>query len=223
MVAVSVVAAFLFFILLDIAVLKFQGKAHPAFEELIPFSFSSIINFEKIAIPAGIILSRGHTWLKKVPGGLLQIGIDDFAPSILGKVSITVRASVGDSIKKGDIIFEGKAGGQILKFRAPIEGKINSFNLKSEGGEILNPFADWIITIMPKSAALSEDYFFKGKDSIKWIKEEYQRLEEFINAHSSSPDIAGVTMYDGGKLFNGAFPMIMEKHISEFENEFLVI
>ena len=102
MVAIFVLTMFLFFLAIDLVVLKIQGKYHPAFEPSILQFDSSHFEINNYQIPADIYFSKGHTWLKKNRDGLISIGIDEFAASALGKLSILNYADEGKQLKRGD-------------------------------------------------------------------------------------------------------------------------
>ncbi|MCB0753722.1 MAG: hypothetical protein KDC52_19775, partial [Ignavibacteriae bacterium] len=78
MVAIFVLAVFLSVLSIDLIVLKFQGKYHPAFETPSAQYDEPIYDGNVITIPSNLFLSKGHTWLKKNKDGLIEIGIDPF-------------------------------------------------------------------------------------------------------------------------------------------------
>jgi len=220
MVAISVVLVFLTFILIDIAVLKFQGRTHPAFEKPIN-EVEAPIPIYNFDLPDGVSLSKGHTWIKKLPDNLLQIGIDNFILQTFKKITVNKFPDVGSELKKGDVIMEGVAGNEILKFLSPVSGVINRINEDQNNNKISDPSLQWKVTIKPKNENSEQTDLISGNKASSWLKEEFNRLEEFVSRHSVNAELVGATMYDGGKPVEKADLIIIERNIEDFENEFL--
>ena len=53
------------------------------------------------------------------------------------------------------------------------------------------------------------------------MKNEFVRLKNYLVENSAQPQLAGVTMLDGGKLAEGAVAHLDSKSIQKFEDEFL--
>jgi hypothetical protein len=87
MVAIFVLSVFLLFLIVDLFVLKVQGKSHPAFEPQLAQLSLPIFEREIFTIPSNTILSKGHTWLRQNNDGLISIGIDEFGLNALGALS----------------------------------------------------------------------------------------------------------------------------------------
>ncbi len=223
MVAISVVLAFLFFIIIDIVVLKFQGKTHPAFENPVREKMAPIF-VNGFDLPEGVFLSKGHTWVKKLPHDLYQIGIDNFILQAFKKVTVNNVPEFGSELKRGDIIMEVEAGNKILKFRSPVDGIIKSiYNITQEENKILNPYLQWQVMIRPLNENEAQKNLLSGKKASAWLKEEFKKLKEFVSVRAVNVELAGVTMYDGGKPVENATLLILENNIKDFENEFLTI
>ena len=221
MVAISVVLAFLSFILIDIAVLKFQGKTHPAFENPAEEKIAPIF-VNGFDLPEGVFLSKGHTWVKKLPYNLYQIGIDNFILQTFKEITVTNVSEFGSELKRGDIIMEVKAGNKILKFRSPLDGIIKSINnITQEENKILNPYVQWQVMLRPLNEKEDRNKLLSGKKASVWLNEQFKKLEEFISIHAGNLELAGTTMYDGGKLVDNASALILESNIEDFEKEFL--
>lgn len=223
MVAIFVLTMFLFFLSIDLIVLKIQGKNHPAFEP--SFSQMDLSNSPEnnISIPPDILLSTGHTWLKKNQDGIINIGIDEFGVKALGTLSILNLPPIGKEIKRGEILFEAAYGNKIVKFRSPIDGIVESVNSKILGSRISNPYDEWGVKLFSKNLEENQGTFFRGKEAIDWIKNEFLKLKKFINAHSTKVELAGTTMFDGGQLTNDTISSLVEESINDFEKEFLTL
>ncbi len=221
MVAIFVLSAFLFFILVDLVVLKFQGKYHPAFEP--SFSQLDLSLFEKnrFTIPENTFFSKGHTWLKKVNNELLNIGIDEFGMMALGKLAVVSCAPAGKELKRGDVLFEGAYGNKNVKFLSPVNGIIQSVNSNILGKNNSNPYSTWGVQILSKDFSENKNKFFSGSEAANWIKKECSRLKNFVDKHSQQVNLAGETMFDGGTISNDILYSLVDKSINDFEKEFL--
>jgi len=221
MVAIFVLTAFLFFILVDLVVLKFQGKNHPAFEP--SFSQFDLSMFEKnrFVIPENTFFSKGHTWLKEEKNGLVNVGIDEFGMMALGTLSILNCAVTDKELKRGDVLFEGAYGNKNVKFLSPVNGVVQTVNSNIIGKNISNPYKTWGVQLLSKDFSENHEKFYSGNDAANWIKKEYVKLKSFINTHSPKLNLAGETMYDGGKLSNDMLYSLVDKSASDFEKEFL--
>ncbi len=221
MVAIFVLTAFLFFILVDLVVLKFQGKNHPAFEP--SFSQFDLSMFEKnrFVIPENTFFSKGHTWLKEEKNGLVNVGIDEFGMMALGTLSILNCAVTDKELKRGDVLFEGAYGNKNVKFLSPVNGVVQTVNSNIIGKNISNPYKTWGVQLLSKDFSENHEKFYSGNDAANWIKKEYVKLRSFIDTHSPKVNLAGETMYDGGTLSNDMLDSLVDKSASDFEKEFL--
>ena len=221
MVAIFVLAVFLSFISIDLIVLKIQGKYHPAFEPAFFKIDLSEFDGNTFTIPSDIFFSKGHTWLKRNAEGLITIGIDTFGTVALGAISIINCAAEGKELKCGDIIFEGIYGNKAVKFLSPVNGRVKSVNTNIIGKNISNPYDAWGVQLSSKDFHENSGRFFTGIEAANWMKKEFIKLKMLINSHSPNVELAGATMYDGGRLTNDAVSSLMNKSAIDFEKEFL--
>ncbi len=220
MVALSVVLTFLFVILIDMLVLKFQGKTHPAFENSFVEDTVSIFDDAKIVIPKNMFLSKSHIWLKKLSKGLYQIGIDNFLCKSFTNMSFNKFPEPGNKLKFGDALFEYRVGNKTLKILSPVDGIVSSINKTESRDKIIDPYSQWQVIIQAERID-AQNNFLSGKKAAVWIKEEFKRLEDFVYAHSGNTELVGATMYDGGKPVESVAEKIIENYLEDFEKEFL--
>jgi glycine cleavage system H lipoate-binding protein len=213
MVALLVVLTFLFFIILDLLILKAQGKEHPAFA-------LKVFN-KKFIFPVESVISTSHIWLQKVQNGMLKLGIDEFILKTLGNMNLIPIKKEGEVVNKGEPFLKALFGNRTVVFRSPIEGKINFVN-KNLGNKIVQDCYgdDWAIMVEPKSVNLNE--FKKSSDAIKWLHDEFNRFKDFIASKSNNLELAGVTLQDGGNIVEGVLRSFDDSTIKEFEEQFLL-
>lgn len=221
MVAIFVLAMFLSLLTIDLIVLKYQGKYHPAFEPVLPQYVLTVSDGKVITIPSNLFFSKGHTWLRKKKDGLLEIGIDPFGTTALGTLSIQKCADSGEKIKRGSMIFEGSYGNKTVRFLSPVNGIVKSINNSIIGKKISDPYKEWGIQIVSEDSPENGELFLAGSEALNWMKQEFIKLKGFLTEHSPKVELAGETMYDGGLLTDDAFAVMVDKSINDFEKEFL--
>lgn len=221
MVAIFVLTLFLLFISVDLMVLKFQGKNHPAFEPQFPLRVSPIFERDSFIIPSDIFLSKGHTWLRENNDGLVSVGIDEFGMNALGELSILRCVETGRDVKRGEIIFEGAYGNKRVKFLSPVNGIVSSVNGNLIGKKISDPYKSWGVKLLSNDFSQNPEMFFSGKNALDWMKKESSKLKTFINHHLPKVEAAGTTMFDGGSISNDTVSSLIEQSANDFEKEFL--
>lgn len=215
MVALFVVLTFLFFILIDLLVLKAQGKEHPAF---------AVKVFDKrFFFPSEAILSTGHLWLQKAQNRLYKLGIDEFILKALGKLHLIPLKAEGESVNKGEPILQAIFGNRTITFRAPVDGSIKFVNKNINEKLVDDPYGDdWAMLIEPRTnVSLSTAFLKTGNDAIKWLHDEFNRFKDFVAAKAGQPELAGITLQDGGNIVEGVLRSFDDNAIKEFEEQFL--
>ena len=218
MVALFVLFLFLFFVILDLVVLKFQKRIHPAFEIKSP-KYLQFSTQKEIYNTDEIFFSPGHTWLKYDSDLAVNLGLDEFAVKALGNAPVNNYPAINKKIKKGDILFQSESDDKKIKFFSPIDGVVKS--VKSNSTKRKNIYDQWMIQMIPMNINPKRNSFLTGKEASQWMKKEFARLEDFINQHAQKKELAGVTMFDGGSIVEGAIFNLPENKIELFEKEFL--
>ena len=106
---------------------------------------------DEFSIPGGVFISNGHCWASMQQDGTVNVGIDDFAKKLIGKIDDFEFPNLGMKIKKGQPLFSIKQGQKTLRFNSPVSGmvkKINGF-LKNEIDALnVTPYdSNWICVI----------------------------------------------------------------------------
>lgn len=217
MVAIFVVLTFVVFLVIDFFVLKAKGKEHPAFITLPVFN-------KKFYIPEGIFLSQGHIWLKLMKDGLLRLGVDEFVLKAVKNIKLSNMLPEGTQVKKGDVIFRGITGSSTLAFRSPVNGVVVATNKNINDRNVNDPYEeDWGVAIQPSESASFLSAFKVKDQAINFLENEFKRLKDFISLHTADPELAGITMADGGNIVEGAVANVGEKILQEFEKNFLTV
>ena len=105
----------------------------------------------EFAIPGGVFISAGHSWLSIGQDGAAKIGIDDFAKKLIGKIDSIEFPNLGMAVKKGQSLFTVIQGTRSVTFSSPVSGKVTRINtvLKSdlEVLDISSYNSNWICII----------------------------------------------------------------------------
>jgi glycine cleavage system H lipoate-binding protein len=221
MVAIFVVATIIVFLVIDFFVQRAEKRkvAHAA----------AVPAKARFVIPKGYFFGRGHTWIELLSDNLARVGLDDFAQKIIGRIDDVAFISGGDEVVKGDTLFTLRQGEKELSFRAPISGKVVSFNDElSTSPDVLRkkPYSDgWVAIIKPTNLDKETRFLSRGDEAAQWLKEEIKRFRNFItfqgNTSLDSPAMAGATMLDGGTPVEGVMEHSSKETWQKFENDFL--
>ena len=137
-------------------------------------------------VPAGIFISRNHTWVNVEMNGTARIGIDDFARKIIGKIDAVELPKLNKEIKKGEPLLAIKQNSRSINLPSPISGKVTLVNTEHiEHPELIGliPFElSWMCCIEPSNLAEELTALKIGVDSINWYKEEINKYSEIVKA-----------------------------------------
>jgi len=146
-------------------------------------------------VPAGIFVSRNHTWVNVELNGTARIGIDDFARKIISKIDSVELPQLNKEIKKGEPLFAIKHNSHSIDIASPISGKVTLVNTEHiEHPELIGliPFdLSWMCCIEPSNLAEELHSLKIGVDSINWYKEEVDKYTEIVRAaEKRNPQVA---------------------------------
>lgn len=224
MVALYVLLGFVLLLLIDALVMRAQKKYHPAFQKKYEIIENVVFDKVSVTVPADTYISKGHTWAELQGNGLIKIGVDEFVLKSIGKFIVTKLAKNGTLIKKGDPIIEAKLGDKNISFYSPIDGTVSFINDDLIGKNIVDPYGeDWGVIVSPINFEKNASILKANENVIEWMKKEFFRLKEYLIENSAHPQLAGVTMLDGGKIVEGVVSQLDAKSVKKFEDEFLKI
>ncbi|MGP1676019.1 MAG: response regulator [Burkholderiales bacterium] len=133
-------------------------------------------------VPAGIFISRNHTWVNVEMNGIARIGIDDFVRKIIRKIDKVELPKLNKEVKKGELLFSIKHNSQTIDIVSPISGKVTLVNTEHvEHPDLiaLSPFElSWMCCIDPSNLAEELRSLKIGADTINWYREEIDKYAE---------------------------------------------
>jgi glycine cleavage system H lipoate-binding protein len=219
MVVILLLIAIAVMVLVDIFVIRARNA-----KLVNEYTSPSVFNKKSIIAPEGYYFSKGHVWAQKMGSEKIKAGIDDFVIHALGKIQVAEIIPAGTKIKKGDVMIKGKFDSKTVSFLSPVDGIIDSINKNILGKIISDPYNnDWGVVIKTENAGNALVPLFIGGGAIGWMKDEFKKLKDFLVMNSYKPGLAGVTMYDGGNVVEGAIARLDENSMKDFEAMFLSI
>ncbi len=111
-------------------------------------------------IPADLVYTEAHEWVRTTEDGIVRIGVTDHAQQQLGDVVFVQLPDVGDTFSAGDSMGEVESTKSVSDIYVPIGGEIVAVNEKlDEAPELVNssPYGDgWIVEIRLADGAESQ-------------------------------------------------------------------
>lgn len=102
-------------------------------------------------IPADLVYTEAHEWVRTTEDGIVRIGVTDHAQQQLGDVVFVQLPDVGDSFSAGDSLGEVESTKSVSDIYVPIGGEVVAVNEKlDESPDLVNssPYGDgWIVEI----------------------------------------------------------------------------
>ena len=134
--------------------------------------------------------------------GETLVGLDDFAQSVIGSMDSIETPTIGDHVKKGDVVLAVRHGERKAAFRAPIDGRIEAVNetlLNSQDLRNVEPITEsWLYKMDPADVEDIPKSLLLGEAARVWLNREVQRLRVFLATMTSRHPELGTTMGDGG-------------------------
>lgn len=109
--------------------------------------------------PDDVRYTKEHEWVR-AEGGVVRIGITDFAQDALGDVVYVDLPDVGTPVRAGEAFAEVESTKSVSDVFSPVEGSIVERNpLLDEHSELVNqqPYGDgWLVLVTPADPAAVE-------------------------------------------------------------------
>jgi CheY-like chemotaxis protein len=146
------------------------------------FKDSRDVTTPEFLIPGGVFISKGHCWTRVDEDGSVQVGIDDFAKKIIGKIDAIDLPNLGMIIKKGQPLFSVKQGPRLLSFKSPVSGKVSEVNkfINNEVDSLNVTVYDrnWICEIDAEELDAELLDLKIGKSAVSFYQEEIEKCKE---------------------------------------------
>jgi CheY-like chemotaxis protein len=144
-------------------------------------------------IPGGVFISKNHCWARVDEDGSVQVGIDDFAKKIIGKIDAIDIPNLGMIVKKGQALFSVRQGQRLISFKSPVSGKVSEINkfINNEVDSLNVTVYDrnWICEIDAEELDAELQDLKIGKSAVSFYQEEIEKCKELKKKNISGKDI----------------------------------
>lgn len=180
---------------------------------------------ENIALPAGIYVAPGHTWVEVSRNGGTHIGLDDFLLKAIGRIDEIELPAVGKEVSQGQPLFSMTQGDRKIEVPAPVDGKINSINQDLRNTPELTKISPykhgWVCDIIPKNLAKNIKEFCIAEEAVARIKSEVGRFHAFIAMRPLQNESVGHVLQDGGVPTCGVLEFLDNETWNDFAAAFV--
>jgi len=231
MIAITVIGIIVGFVLLDLAIRRWQDRLAPrvlAHHATTSGSSSSRpVLLSDFLLPTNYFLHPGHTWLRIREKGCVTVGIDDFVAKTLGRIERIDLPRVGAEIRSNAPAFTISQGRKRASLPAPVSGTVTGVNTAlAENPDLLaeRPYeSGWVLEIRP--ASLQEDLarLSIAGGAVEWLKREIRSFREFLMELAGRESALGTTLADGGLPVSGVLEHFDRNEWEEYQKRFLKV
>ncbi len=154
-------------------------------------------------VPPGRFFHAGHTWVRLLPGGEFEVGLDDFGGRVAGKVERVSLPSTGDHLTIGESSVGIVGRKTEVKLRAPFTGGVSGANRSLESDPMLvrrDPYKrGYLYRARPSDPARALAELIPGEAALGWVTEQEILLRALVDIATVRAG-ATFTMNDGGLL-----------------------
>lgn len=175
------------------------------------------------SIPGGVFIAPGHCWANLNPSGKVDVGVDDFAKKIIGKVDDIDFPNLGMEVKKGQHLFSIKQKTHSIPFNAPVSGKVVSVNKSLLDDLEQLDYSSYGKNRICTIEATSLDEELKdlkiGQAAVNFYNEDISKLHEYIGNYVTSTEDETNIPADG-HVYIGELEALKEKDLNAIVNDF---
>jgi glycine cleavage system H lipoate-binding protein len=156
----------------------------------------------RLEIPADVLLSKNHVWIKKIDKEIFYLGVDHLTQCVIKRISTFQFPFVGSQVTKGNPIMWviGKWG--VVSIPSPIHCIIKEVNsevlLNINNFFFEDIYKVWLLKI--NSADEKNLAKLNQSENHKKILDEDLTIIKNFTEKIIESSLVGVTMYDGGEL-----------------------
>lgn len=152
-------------------------------------------------VPDGVYFHPGHAWAKVGDGGLVTVGMDDFAQKLVGEVSTIRLPEVGSRVGQGEKGWSLESESKSVDMLSPVDGIVVAVNdqvVASPGKVAQDPYGDgWLLRVRAPRLAADLKQLLTGGLAKRWMGAVCDNLWAMMN-----PDL-GRVYQDGGLPIHG--------------------
>lgn len=111
-------------------------------------------------VPSDLKYTSEHEWVRHTEGGIVRVGITDYAQSALGDVVFVQLPDEGAELTAGESFGEVESTKSVSDLYAPLSGTVVAVNAALEGApELVNSDsygAGWLLDLQVDEATVTE-------------------------------------------------------------------
>lgn len=170
-------------------------------------------------VPRGHYFHSGHTWARIESGGVIRVGMDDFALKVLGCPEGLDLPLMGQELYRGESGWGIRRKDHSADVKAPVSGVITRVNQQPSadpGSMGDDPYAKgWLFTLHNPDLKGAVKPLMAEDESLLWMDREIGDLETMIEG------VAGPLSADGGTLVSGVYDSLPGLGWHNLVNRFL--
>lgn len=171
-------------------------------KERIPDGIAKLMApFLSVPLCQNALYSAHHIWVRTLPGGMINCGLDAFAAALLPPEAQIVVVANNTELQEGDDFGWVYGGSHTLPLSAPVSGTVVCRNNKlhtTEDGLRSAPYRQGvIITLSPAPGALAHARLSSPRNHARRVRKRARMLADRLLRPLASPAI-GPCLNDGG-------------------------
>ncbi len=175
----------------------------------------------EFSIPGGVLISRSHCWASLSSDGLVEVGLDDFAKKLIGRVEALELPGVGTKVRAGEPLFAILQKGRRIRFPSPISGRVTTINERLAGMtsefDATSYHPQWICIVEAENLDAELPTLKIGKSAEALFQEDFGRFASFLG-ESNHPALPGNAAES--RLFLGALEALNDHQWAQATREF---
>ena len=165
---------------------------------------------------------RGHSWARVEHGGLVRIGVDDFALRLIGHATHIELPRLGSHLEQTEAGWSVMRDEKTAQILSPISGVVLSANhtaMNRPDAARMDPYSKgWLLVVEPDKLTQNLKNLLFEDEADAWLKTEAHRLETMVMSAHGLPLAA-----TGGEIVDDIYGNVSNKiGWDELVHEFLL-
>lgn len=156
---------------------------------------------EWVRVPQGLHFHRGHAWVGGPCGGVVRVGMDDFATRLIGPIDGVDLPTPGTRLVQGETGFTIRVGERAVPVLSPVDGevvRVNADAVRAPGIVGDDPFGGgWLVEVRPERLAADRTNLLTGTLARRFFEDAVADLRARIGSD------LGPVLQDGGTPVRG--------------------
>jgi glycine cleavage system H protein len=170
-------------------------------------------------VPADVFFHPGHAWARPEGGGVMTLGLDDFAQQLVGPISAIDLPRVGTALEAGSRAWAIEADAKRVDMLAPVTGTVVAVNDALNGQPSLvndDPYGGgWLAKVRVPRSSKALRALMSGRAARAWM----DRVASDLLA-AFAPELGQVSQ-DGGVPIQGFARVISKEHWDDVARKLL--